>query len=138
MRLCFQRMTSCFRRSSGRAWIASAGTKPSQGEGTNMKTPHLFGLTAAVVFVISHALPAYGDGSGFACFRVTLEMLFGRDTKFLSGGWFYYSGFALSNILFPVLVAALFLTRKNRRIRTLVSVVLLLHVLSWLILNAAQ
>jgi hypothetical protein len=94
------------------------------------------GLAAAVVFAISHALPAYADGSGFACFRLTLGVLIGRDIKFLSGGWFYYAGFGLSNLLFVVLVVALCVTRKWRTVRTLVSVVLLLHVLSWPILNA--
>ena len=103
-----------------------------------MKTPQKLGLAAAVVFTISHCLPAYGDGSGFACFQFSWSMLLGHDTKILTGSWLYYSGFAISNILFPVLVLALFVTRKTRRLRALVSVVFLLHVLSWLVLNACE
>src|SRR5436190_17052072 len=67
---------------------------------TDMKTSRNLGLVAIAVFVISHFLPAYGDASGFACFRFCLGMLFGHDAKILSGGWFYYSGLAISDILF--------------------------------------
>src|SRR5262245_17403907 len=103
-----------------------------------MKTPRNFELIAVVVFVISHFLPAYGDGSGFACFGVCWNMLLGHDSEILSGGWFYYSGFAISNVLFIGLVLALFVTKKCRRLRSLVSVVCFLHVLSWLVLHVLQ
>ena len=102
---------------------------------TDMKMPRNLGLVAVVVLVISHFLPAYGDGSGFACFGVCWNMLLGHDTEILSGGWFYYSGFAISNILFIGLVVALFVTKKSRRFRSVVSVVFFLHVLSWLVLH---
>jgi hypothetical protein len=103
-----------------------------------MKTPRNLGLVAVVVFVISHFLPAYGDGSGFACFGVCWNMLLGHDAEILSGGWFYYSGFVISNILFIGLVVALFVTKKSRRLRLVVSVVFFLHVLSWLVLHLFQ
>jgi hypothetical protein len=103
-----------------------------------MKTPRKLGLLAVVVFVISHFLPAYGGGSGFACFQVCWNVLLGHDTEILSGAWFYYSGFSISNILFIGLVVALFLTKKSRRIRAVVSAVLFLHVLSWLLLHIFQ
>ena len=51
------------------------------------------------------------------------------------GGWFYYSGFVISNILFPVLVVALFVTERKRKLRAIASVVFFLHVLSWGVLN---
>jgi hypothetical protein len=104
----------------------------------NMKMSRNLGLAAVVVFVISHFLPAYGDGSGFACFEVCWKMLLGHDSKIFSGSWFYYSGFAISNILFVGLVVALFVTKKSRRLRSVVSVVFFLHVLSWFVLHVAQ
>jgi hypothetical protein len=103
-----------------------------------MKTPRKLGLVAVVLFVISHFLPAYGGGSGFACFQFCWNVMLGHDTQILSGGWFYYSGLAISNILFIGLVAALFLTKKGRRIRSVVSAVLFLQVLSWLVLHLLQ
>jgi len=103
-----------------------------------MKTPQKLGLVAVAVFVISHFLPAYEGGSGFACFQFCWNVLLGHDTKILSGGWFYYSGLAISNILFIGLVVALFLTKKSRRIRSVVSAVLFLQVLSWLVLHVFQ
>src|SRR5258705_11901173 len=109
-----------------------------------MKTPRNLGLAAIVVFVISHFLPAYGNISGFACFRVCWDTLLDRNeilsagwfyysdrTEILSAGWFYYSGFVISNILFIGLVMALFMTKKSRRLRSVISVVFFLHVLSW-------
>jgi len=100
----------------------------------SMKTPRNLGLTAIVVFVISHFLPAYGNISGFACFRVCWDTLLDRS-EILSAGWFYYSGFVISNILFIGLVMAVFMTKKSRRVRSVISVVFFLHVLSWLVLH---
>jgi hypothetical protein len=67
-----------------------------------MKTPHKLGLLAAVLFLISHFLPAYGGGSGFACFAYCWQVLLGQEAQILSGAWLYYSGFVLSDILFQV------------------------------------
>ncbi|HEU5125051.1 MAG TPA: hypothetical protein VFW05_13430 [Verrucomicrobiae bacterium] len=103
-----------------------------------MKTPQKLGLIAVVIFVISHFLPAYGEGSGFACFVVCWKILLGRDADVFSGGWFYYSGFVISSVLFIALVAALFTTKKRRGLRSGVSVACLLQVVSWLILNILQ
>ena len=100
-----------------------------------MNTPRNLGLAAVVVFVISHFLPAYNDGSGFLCFRFCWDVLLGHDTTLFSGAWFYYSGFAISNILFIGLVVALFVTKKCPRLRSVVSVVFFLHVLSWWVLH---
>ena len=100
-----------------------------------MKTPRNLALLAVVLFVISHFLPAYSNGSGFACFQYCWNMLLGHDGGVFSGGWFYYSGFAISNILFIGLVVALFLTKKSRKLRSVISVVLFLHVLSWLAIH---
>jgi len=105
---------------------------------TDMKTPRTLGLVALVVFVISHFLPAYAEGSGFACFRFCWSSLLGHDADILSGSWFYYSGFAISNILFIGLVVALFVTKEGGKLRSVVSVVFFLHVLSWLILHLVQ
>lgn len=93
---------------------------------------------ALLVFAISYLLPAYGDFSGFACFTVCWQMLLGNDTPVLSGGWFYYSGFVICNVIFIALAVALFVTRNNRPLRLGISVVLFLHVLSWLILHVFQ
>ena len=65
-------------------------------------------------------------------------MLLGHDAEILSGGWFYYSGFAIANILFMGMVVALFVTKKSRRLRSVVSMVFFLHVLSWLVLHIFQ
>ncbi|MDB6041324.1 MAG: hypothetical protein JWM99_5165 [Verrucomicrobiales bacterium] len=103
-----------------------------------MKTPRNLRLSAIVVFVISYFLPAYGNGSGFACFGECWNMLLGHDVDILSGGWFYYAGFVISNILFVGLAAALFVTKKHRRVRSAVSVVCFLQVLSWWVLHFSQ
>ena len=62
-------------------------------------------------------------------------MLLGHDAKILTGAWFYYSGFAVSNILFPLLVVVLFITKKGRRVRAVISVVFCFHVLSWVVVH---
>jgi len=103
-----------------------------------MKTPRNLALLAVVIFVISHFLPAYSNGSGFACFQYCWNMLLGHDGDVFGGGWFYYSGFAISNILFIGLVVALFLTEQCRSLRSVISVVLLLSVLSWLAIHTFQ
>jgi hypothetical protein len=101
-----------------------------------MKTPRNLGLIAIVVFIISYFLPAFGDMSGFACFGYCWSMFLGHDAEILSGAWFYYSGFVISNILFIGLVVALFATTKIRRLRSVVSIVCFLQVLSWVVLFA--
>ena len=76
-----------------------------------MKTHRNLGLAALVVFIISFFLPAFEDMSGFASFAFCWDSLLGHEPfgniRILSGGWFYYSGFVMSNILFVGLVVAL-------------------------------
>jgi len=103
-----------------------------------MKIPRNLWLLAIVVFVISHFLPAYGTGSGFACFTACWDTLLGSGLlgpRFPDGAWFYYSGFAISNILFVALVVALSMTEKGRRFRSVISALFFLHVFSWLLLH---
>jgi hypothetical protein len=47
-------------------------------------------------------------------------VLLGHDIELLSGGWFYYSGLVVYNILFIGLVGVLFVTEKRRRLSTLI------------------
>jgi len=100
-----------------------------------MKTPKKLGLIAIMIFVISYFLPAYSDISGFACFAVCWKILLGHEANVLSGGWFYYSGFVISSVFFIALAAALFTTKKHRGLRSGVSIVCFLEVLSWLVLH---
>ena len=104
----------------------------------NMKTHRNLGLAALVVFLISFFLPAFADMSGFASFAFCWDTLLGHEPsgniRILSGGWFYYSGFVVSNVLFVGLVTALFLTRKIGRLRSVFSLVCFLQALSWLVL----
>ena len=103
-----------------------------------MKTHRNLGLAALVVFIISFFLPAFEDMSGFASFAFCWNTLLGNEpfgnVRILSGVWFYYSGFVMSNILFVGLVAALFLTKKIGRLRSVFSLVCFLQALSWLVL----
>jgi hypothetical protein len=69
-----------------------------------MKSPRNLGLVAVVVFVISHFLPAYGDGSGFACFGVCWNILWGHDAEILK----IKIGFYTWLIAYGLLVAAHF------------------------------
>lgn len=101
-------------------------------------TPRNLGLAAVVIFVISHLLPAYADGSGFACFAFCWNTLLGRDTEILTGSWFYYSGFAIANVLFVGLSVTLWVTKQIRRLRSVVVVALFLQVLSWSALHIFQ
>jgi hypothetical protein len=101
---------------------------------SNMKTSRNLGLVAIALFVVSHLLPAYSGGaSGFDCFVQCWKTLLRPGDGI--GGWLYYSGFVVSNILFVGLAAALFVTKKSRRLRSALSVVIFLQVLSWLVLH---
>jgi hypothetical protein len=107
-----------------------------------MKTHRNLGLAALVVFIISFFLPAFEDMSGFASFAFCWDILLGNESsgniRILSGAWFYYSGFVISNIFFVGLVAALLVTRKIRRLRSVLSLVCFLQALSWLVLFAVS
>src|SRR5262249_3828411 len=103
-----------------------------------MKTKRNLQWAPIVIFLISFALPAFSNDSGFACFAYCWNMLLGRDAfgdiPIVSGAWFYYSGFVISNILFIGLVVALFITTKSRKLSSVVSIVCFLQVLSWVVL----
>lgn len=93
---------------------------------------------AIALFLISFFLPAYSGDSGFFCFKYCWDLLLGNTTvgdSFPRPGWFYYSGFALANILFIALVLCLFLTKKHRELRLIISVVCFFQVTSWFALN---
>jgi len=99
-----------------------------------MKIPQKLGLVAALLFTISYFLPAYGGSPGVECFQACLQLLVKRDTNW--DAWFYYySGFVFSNILFLILVFAVVTTKKSRQLRGLGSLIILLHVMSWPIVN---
>jgi hypothetical protein len=107
-----------------------------------MKTSRNLGLAAIVAFVISFFLPAYGKASGFACFGTCWDMLWeSARTGIDTDGWFpklYYSGFVISNILFIGLSAALVITQKRRKLSSVLSVMVCLHVLSWVVLSISS
>jgi len=100
-----------------------------------MKSAQGLGLATIVLFTVSFFLPAYGSDRGYGCFFVCWEMLLNPETGSDLVGWFYYSGFVFSNILFPILAVTLLVTKKSRRLGGLVSCILLLHVVSWSILH---
>lgn len=100
----------------------------------NMNTSQKIGLAAVSVFAVSYFLPAYDTFGGFACFLQCWDTIWHFDPSDL-GCWFYYSGFALSNIMFPILAVGLFVSQRGWRLRSIVSFVMLLHTASWSVLD---
>ena len=94
-------------------------------------------LVAATLFGLSFALPADGNMSGWECFTACWRVFteFGKDHDTNLGGWCYYSGFVLANILFVVLFGALLCGPGRMRLRFWMSTVATLQVFSWLVLN---
>jgi hypothetical protein len=92
------------------------------------------GFAAIVLFAISHFLPAFGGYRGYACFQECWKTMTKHDMTDVAG-WLYYSGFVFSSVTFVVLAGALFLTRKARFFRLCASVIILLHTISWLLVN---
>lgn len=94
-------------------------------------------IAAGSAFALSYFLPALGDMPGYACFAVCWNTLTrGAGEHDLSFGfWAYYSGFVFTNLLFAVLLGANFLATRFPRARLWLSVILALHVLSWLAVN---
>lgn len=103
--------------------------------GLNMNTSQKIGLAAVSVFAFSHFLPAYDTLRGFSCFLECWDTMRHVDPSD-SEGWLYYSGFALSNIMLPILVVALFVGRRGWRFRSIVSFVMLMHTASWSVLDS--
>jgi hypothetical protein len=103
-----------------------------------MKASRALALLATSIFLLSYFLPAYGNGSGFACFGACWETITAHDAEILSGAWLYYSGFVIENILFIALAVALLVMSKSRMLRSILSVVFFLHVLSWFAVHLFQ
>jgi hypothetical protein len=103
-----------------------------------MKAKQKLAAIATGAFILSHCLPAYSGSTGFGCFLVCLNIMLGQDSTVHAGlgGWIYYSGFVLANLLFPVLAFMLmFSARCFSRTRRWLSLLISLQVLSWLLNN---
>lgn len=100
----------------------------------NVNASQKIGVTAISLFAVSHLLPAYDTFCGFACFCECWSSMCHPDLSDL-GNWFYYSGLALSNIIFLILAVALFVNEKGWRFRSIASLVILVDVASWSILE---
>src|SRR3954466_170114 len=96
----------------------------------NMNASQKIGLAAVSVFAVSHFLPAFDTLPGFSCFLQCWETMCHVDPSDLES-WFYYSGFALSNIMLPIMVVGLFVGHRGCQFRSTVSSVMLLHTASW-------
>ena len=105
------------------------------GFSMNINTSQKIGLAALSVFAVSHFLPAYDTLRGYSCFLQCCDTLWHFDPSDL-GCSLYYSGFALSNILLPILVVALFVGQKGWWFRSMVSFVMLLHTTSWSVVES--
>src|SRR5436305_3490754 len=99
-----------------------------------MNTSQKIALTAVSLFALSYLLPAYGALRGFSCFHVCWDTMCHLDTRNL-GEWFYYSGFVFSNVMFPLLVVTLFVSKRGWRLRSITSFIILLHTTSWSVLQ---
>ncbi len=82
-------------------------TSSRSGE-TNLKIRSKMALAAASLFGLSFALPADGGMSGLSCLGVCWGVLtgLGENHDITLGGWSYYSGFVLANVLFVALFAS--------------------------------
>jgi hypothetical protein len=101
-----------------------------------MNTSQKIGLAAVSVFAVSHFLPAYDTLRGFSCFLECWDTMRHFEPSDLES-WFYYSGFALSNIMLPILVVGLFVGgQRGWQFRSTVSFVMLLHTASWSVLES--
>jgi len=101
-----------------------------KGSGINMNPSQKIGLTAVSLFAVSHLLPAYDTLPGFSCFQMCWRTMLELDNA-----WFYYSGFVFSNIMFSILVVALFVSKTGWRVRSIASFIILLHITSWSVLH---
>jgi hypothetical protein len=102
-----------------------------------MKIKQKLAAIATGAFILSHFLPAYGS-TGFGCFSTCLSIALrpDGDLNVGLGGWMYYSGFVVVNLLFPVLAFTLmFSVRCFSRTRCWLSLLISLQVLSWLLVN---
>lgn len=102
-----------------------------------MKLQRRLAIAAGSAFTLSYFLPALGTRSGFSCLSVCWGIFTRSDVEdnVRLGGWLYYSGFVAANALFVILLGAIFLETPCARLRLWASVISMLQVLSWLILN---
>jgi hypothetical protein len=102
-----------------------------------MKLRTKVATAAALLFGVSFALPADGDMSGIACLNACWGVFieFGKNHDIGLGGWSYYSGFVLANVLFVALFAALLASSALMRLRFWIATLAMLQVLSWLVVN---
>lgn len=100
----------------------------------NLNASQKIGVTAISLFAVSHLLPAYDTFCGFACFCECWSSMCHPDLSDL-GNWFYYSGLALSNILFVILAVGLFVSERGWRFRSIASVIILSNITSWSVLE---
>jgi hypothetical protein len=105
------------------------------GFSMNMNKSQKIGLAAVSVFAVSHFLPAYDTLRGFSCFLECWQTMCHFDPSEFES-WLYYSGFALSNIMLPILVVGLFVSHRGWQFRTTVSSIMLLHTASWSIFES--
>ena len=96
----------------------------------NMNTSQKIGLAAVSLFAVSHFLPAYDTLRGFSCFLECCDSMRHFDPSDLES-WLYYAGFALSNMMLPILVVGLFVGHRAWQFRSTVSSVMLLHTAPW-------
>ncbi len=75
--------------------------------------------------------------SGLSCLGVCWGVLtgLGENHDITLGGWSYYSGFVLANVLFVALFASLLASSARMRLRFWIATLSTLQVLSWLVAN---
>jgi len=72
--------------------------------------------------------------AGFECFQFCWGGIFKLNSDGI-GAWIYFSSFVLDNLLFPILIASLFMKSRFMWLTRLLAVAAMLHVLSWLVLE---
>ena len=102
----------------------------------NEKTINILLIISLGLFIASAFLPAYTSDTGWDCARVCVESIgFLGSIKWPWG--YYHFAFNFSN-LFMVSIPAFYLFKRNRRVPLflpLIQLLLILHVISWPILN---
>ena len=99
-------------------------------------------ITILIAFTVSHYLPAFGSDRGYECFWFCVETLLSTPEE-MSGwngwaGWFYYAGFAISNLLLVAIAFTLLAKQNSTRRIKMISLIMSLHVASWGILNLSD
>jgi hypothetical protein len=94
-------------------------------------------IAAGSIFALSFFLPALRGASGFSCLGFCWAVLTrnGLNNSIALGGWLYYGGFVVTNAVLIVLFTTILLSRQFPRVRLYASIIVALHVFSWLIAN---